>query len=486
MSIFRQATHLFKSDYLNEVSSMFVKNRLPCFQVNANNIKKETQTAKTRIYCSSLYLGNETQEKSFVSTLKEALYNTPSIKMNWILDGCRGTRGHGDSSLDLLLPLQQTFPNQFTMKYFYFPFYFSKTCSFLKKILPQKVLEIFNVYHIKIYIFDNKVILSGANLSKTYFTDRIDRYIMIESQQLVEYYIKVLNCISNASSSVDSHGKVTLNKPSTTFISLFKQACLLNSSNNHGNMNSTEATVDVTSINNSSTQVPATEIPPFVYLYPTFQLHPKPYNIDTDKHVLLSLLSLTNTYNNKQTFISSGYLNIPKYLTNCFTPKTQSETQVSFITSSPQANSFFQDPSYPSHIPLLYSHEEEVLFKRLTKQKINFKMYEYNHATWSFHAKGLWIQDILDKSKEMIATIGSPNFGQRSMTSDFETQLYMISENRDFISMMNNEIDDIFFSKDNQTLQSNTFQDPSRIPPASTIHHPLAIRFLAYLGKYTL
>lgn len=29
--------------------------------------------------------------------------------------------------------------------------------------------------------------------------------------------------------------------------------------------------------------------------------------------------------------------------------------------------------------------------------------------------------------------VGSPNFGSRSMKSDFETQLYMISENKQYI-----------------------------------------------------
>ncbi len=32
--------------------------------------------------------------------------------------------------------------------------------------------EIFGVHHIKFYVFDDNVILSGANLSEDYFTDR--------------------------------------------------------------------------------------------------------------------------------------------------------------------------------------------------------------------------------------------------------------------------------------------------------------------------
>ena len=36
--------------------------------------------------------------------------------------------------------------------------------------------EIFGLHHMKLYIFDNDVMISGANLSESYFTTRIDRY----------------------------------------------------------------------------------------------------------------------------------------------------------------------------------------------------------------------------------------------------------------------------------------------------------------------
>jgi CDP-diacylglycerol--glycerol-3-phosphate 3-phosphatidyltransferase len=42
--------------------------------------------------------------------------------------------------------------------------------------------EILGVHHQKIYIFDDRVILGGANLSKNYFLNRRDRYLSIHSQ----------------------------------------------------------------------------------------------------------------------------------------------------------------------------------------------------------------------------------------------------------------------------------------------------------------
>lgn len=40
--------------------------------------------------------------------------------------------------------------------------------------------ELFGVHHIKAQIFDDTVILTGANLSETYFTNRKDWYFVIE------------------------------------------------------------------------------------------------------------------------------------------------------------------------------------------------------------------------------------------------------------------------------------------------------------------
>ena len=41
--------------------------------------------------------------------------------------------------------------------------------------------EVLGVHHQKIYIFDDRVVLTGANLSKNYFLNRRDRVISIDS-----------------------------------------------------------------------------------------------------------------------------------------------------------------------------------------------------------------------------------------------------------------------------------------------------------------
>lgn len=52
----------------------------------------------------------------------------------------------------------------------------------LKRKLPVRWNEVVGVQHMKIYVFDDQLILSGANLSNTYFTDRQDRYLVLSGE----------------------------------------------------------------------------------------------------------------------------------------------------------------------------------------------------------------------------------------------------------------------------------------------------------------
>ena len=52
--------------------------------------------------------------------------------------------------------------------------------SALRSILPSPLNEVGGVFHLKAYIMDDALILSGANLSEDYFTNRRDRYMLFQ------------------------------------------------------------------------------------------------------------------------------------------------------------------------------------------------------------------------------------------------------------------------------------------------------------------
>lgn len=58
--------------------------------------------------------------------------------------------------------------------------------------------EVLGVHHIKAYVFDNDVMITGANLSHDYFTNRQDRYMIIrQSPLLANYFDDLLNTVTN-------------------------------------------------------------------------------------------------------------------------------------------------------------------------------------------------------------------------------------------------------------------------------------------------
>ena len=57
------------------------------------------------------------------------------------------------------------------------------------KYLPSMIKELFGVFHTKIIISDNDVLITGANLSNSYFTSRKDRYMLIRNHSKLSNYL---------------------------------------------------------------------------------------------------------------------------------------------------------------------------------------------------------------------------------------------------------------------------------------------------------
>lgn len=61
-----------------------------------------------------------------------------------------------------------------------------------RRLLPPRVSEVVGVSHLKCYIFDDDIIISGANISNTYFSTRQDRYFVVRNARLLAYHIRSL------------------------------------------------------------------------------------------------------------------------------------------------------------------------------------------------------------------------------------------------------------------------------------------------------
>lgn len=79
----------------------------------------------------------------------------------------------------------------------------------LKMVLPARVQEVVGVCHLKAFVFDDNVILTGANMSTSYFTVRQDRYLCFpDCKDLASYFCSLINTVALYSYTLDDMGKL--------------------------------------------------------------------------------------------------------------------------------------------------------------------------------------------------------------------------------------------------------------------------------------
>ena len=145
-----------------------------------NTILSLIGRAKKRISITSLYLGTGHLEKKVIECLKTKAKRN-GIELNIIMDKNRCERiEKGKNSLTLLSSLSKDLYLYDNVNSSHLPF---------TKYLPSMIKELFGVFHTKIIISDNDVLITGANLSNSYFTSRKDRYMLIRNHSKLSNYL---------------------------------------------------------------------------------------------------------------------------------------------------------------------------------------------------------------------------------------------------------------------------------------------------------
>ncbi|EUR72980.1 hypothetical protein PFHG_02525 [Plasmodium falciparum HB3] len=158
-----------------------------------NDIFKNSQN---RIVISCLYMGIGELEKELIDSIKKNV-NIKDLKVDILLDRQRGTRLEGkfnESSVSILSELFKCSDN-INISLFHNPL----LGPILYNILPPRANEAIGVMHMKIYIGDNILMLSGANLSDSYLRNRQDRYFVIENKFLADSIHNIINTIQGMS-----------------------------------------------------------------------------------------------------------------------------------------------------------------------------------------------------------------------------------------------------------------------------------------------
>lgn len=108
---------------------------------------------------ASLYLGTDEHAGAVIEALKARHQTRPQLTSHILLDYFRGTRGLGQqqSSIDALSPVLP-----FTTLSLYKSPFFTRWHDM---ILSERWNEIIGLQHMKVYVIDDSVLLSGCVLS---------------------------------------------------------------------------------------------------------------------------------------------------------------------------------------------------------------------------------------------------------------------------------------------------------------------------------
>jgi CDP-diacylglycerol---glycerol-3-phosphate 3-phosphatidyltransferase len=119
--------------------------------------QEKIRGSRRRIYLSTLYIGKT--ENELISTLNEALQNNPDLEVSILTDALRGTRESPEPSCaSLLATLVLNHGDRVKISMFHTP----NLTGWRKKYIPKRINEGWGLQHMKLYGFDDEIMLSGC------------------------------------------------------------------------------------------------------------------------------------------------------------------------------------------------------------------------------------------------------------------------------------------------------------------------------------
>lgn len=257
-------------------------------------------------------------------------------------------------------------------------------------------------------MIDDELILSGANISEEYFSNRQDRYLLFINGGggLVDFYCNLMDVLRQYGYQYRSSNKNgRLNKRE------LKQAL--------------EELFDGSKVNTDSTVGSQNDdtLDAIAYAVPTFQAPEGFFSTSLDflmdaeltRNVLATAHEMDASTNVQ---LASAYLNPTPKLTSALARFDN----LRLLTAGPKSHGFAVKPGKPRRgdwIPSIFS----ALYAELEGKLPHVNFLYYERDGWTFHAKGLWITR---NDRLQAAVVGSGNYGARSEAMDVESNTILL------------------------------------------------------------
>ncbi|XP_031210781.1 CDP-diacylglycerol--glycerol-3-phosphate 3-phosphatidyltransferase, mitochondrial isoform X3 [Mastomys coucha] len=400
----------------------WIRNLVPEFGVSSSHVrvlsspaeffelmKGQIKIAKRRVVMASLYLGTGPLEQELVDCLESSLEKSlqakfPSdLRVSILLDFTRGSRGvsyrcflcppHSGrkNSRTMLLPLLQRFPEHVRVSLFHTP----NLRGLLRLLIPERFNETIGLQHIKVYLFDNNVILSGANLSDSYFTNRQDRYVFLQDcAEIADFFTELVDAVGDVSLQLQGDDTVEvvdgMVHPYKGDRAAYCRAAnkrvmdVIHSARTRQQMLHAQTFHSDSLLSQEEAAAAGDRRPaPDTWIYPLIQM--KPFEIQIDEMVTETLL--TEAERGAKVFLTTGYFNLTQAYMDLVLG-TRAEYQI--LLASPEVNGFFGAKGVAGAIPAAYVHIERQFYSEVCNlgQQDRVQLQEYWRRGWTFHAKG--------------------------------------------------------------------------------------------------
>lgn len=355
------------------------------------SLRSKIRRAKRRIYLSTLYIGKT--ENELVSAIRDALLQDGSeLKVSILTDALRGTReAPKPSCASLLASLVEEFPDRVEVRMYHTP----NLTGLRKALIPKRINEGWGLQHIKLYGVDDELILSGANLSNDYFTNRQDRYHVFNSKRVADYFAHIHDVVCSISFLLrprDNPSKFVLEWPTSN-----PAANPLEAPKRHLEAATSLLLPFVKPASSQSCPTTSTSVYPVICHPPT---------INTELPAFTALL----TRRIKSYTFTAGYFNPHPVITSSLLAASSLPIVApgSILTASPYANGFFGSKGISGLLPAAYSHLSLRFLQAARRTNIQLREWQRGivgqQNGWTYHAKGLWVTLHADLRREITSS----------------------------------------------------------------------------------
>nr|GAT47409.1 predicted protein [Mycena chlorophos] len=387
-----------------------------------DQLKEMIERAHTRIFISSLYLGST--ESELVVSLQRALERRPHLRLHMLFDFNRSTRPEPKSTAKLLAPLIAQFPERVHISFFRSP----SLRGLMAKLVPPRFNEGWGTWHAKIYGVDNEVMISGANLNKSYFTDRQDRYIHFsasDQQRLSHYCFDFIRTVSDFSFRLLPPAKETLPEHSVRAEEYNLRWPLPET---HPHQIHGFAQTALTSLQESYRHLTSEPLDPGKFaLYPLMQAGQ--FHIRDEEQTLHLLFKHLNSMQTSRALVdlTSGYFGLYEPYQKLVLESSNVDCRI--VAASPRANGFYGSRGVSGRIPEGYTLLEQCFMNAVASanRQNSVQLTEWEREGWTYHAKGIWVSDTDPDALPKLTIFGSTNLNSRSAHIDSELSFLMVA-----------------------------------------------------------